>query len=377
MGGAHSTVPNLFRPGTLQERRACDALQELPSSWLQEFALRAFLALPDVGVAVLDRDFRCAYVNQELSRMDRRSVEEHLGRRVREIVPQWANCIEWNLRSVLASGEPLLNLKAALPAENNRVAYFRVCVFPLGDTGGVASALGAVVVETTIERRMEHRLRALRRRLRHAREEEERRLVRELHDSTAQELALLEINLGRLARLTSGSPGARELVRQSKELAASVARQLRTLSYLPRVPLVSGANFTAILRGYLAGFSERSGILVNFEAPEELPAMPARVQCALVRIVQECLTNVLRHSRSPTAEISLSCRREELHLEVRDLGIGMPKLAPSSKGAQAGVGLAGIGERAREMGGCCVVQSAPGCGTLVRVMIPLRRTREK
>ena len=128
----------------------------------------------------------------------------------------------------------------------------------------------------------------------------------------------------------------------------------------------------AALRWYVHGFSQRSGIDVDLDAPLDLPRLPRHVETALFRVVQECLTNVHRHSGSSRARILLHQKPGNLLLEVSDEGRGIPAGTPwpGADDEGIGVGIAGIRERMRELGGRLEIES-DSHGTVVRVSLPL------
>jgi signal transduction histidine kinase len=149
-------------------------------------------------------------------------------------------------------------------------------------------------------------------------------------------------------------------------MVRSVSDELRTTSYLLHPPLLDEMGLRAGLRWYVAGFKERSNIEVSLDMVEEL-RFPADLEMMIFRVVQECLTNIHRHSGSATAAISLSNSMNRVMLEIRDAGKGIP---PEKVSGAAGVGLRGIRERVKGFGGELEIVSG-GKGTTVRAVIPL------
>lgn len=144
------------------------------------------------------------------------------------------------------------------------------------------------------------------------------------------------------------------------------------MSYLLHPPLLKEIGLQAALKWCAEGFSQRSGISVDLDMPEDFGRLPLEVENALFRIVQECLTNVQRHSGSPTARIELQRRPRWVGLKVLDHGRGMPEgiLGDESGVESLGVGLLGMRERVRQLGG--QIRIVPGgTGATIQVDIPV------
>jgi signal transduction histidine kinase len=220
---------------------------------------------------------------------------------------------------------------------------------------------------------MEASLRELSNRLLRIQDEERRRLARELHDSTAQNLAALSMNLA-VAGREKGSLDERSrlALEESEALAERCSREIRSLSYLLHPPLLEEVGLLAALRWCADGFSQRSGIRVDLALPPHFNRLPLDIENALFRIVQECLTNIQRHSGSETAWIRLARLGEGVVLEVRDEGRGIPAEILDRRGGvkSLGVGLLGMRERVQQLGGKLAVESGEG-GARVRVEIPV------
>ena len=205
-------------------------------------------------------------------------------------------------------------------------------------------------------------------------DEERRRIARELHDGAGQLLAALNMNFSKIAREQHKlSPTAVHAMHENIELVERISAEIRNLSRLLHPPLLDEVGLKSALSEYVAGFSSRSNILVKLEMPSHWEPLPADYELSLFRIVQECLTNVHRHSGSPTALVRLLPTASEIILEVIDHGCGM---APEVQqkffhGANAGVGLRGMRERIRQIGGSLEINSRPN-GTTVVAVLPLR-----
>lgn len=227
----------------------------------------------------------------------------------------------------------------------------------------------AVVRDITTRRRNEESLRSLSGRLLRLQDEERRRLARELHDSTAQSLAALALEL---AVLDEGKAvlkaRGRQALAEAERLADQCSRELRTLAYLLHPPLLDEMGLSAALRGYVDGFSKRSGIEVTLDVPSEEFRLSSETETALFRIVQECLTNVHRHSSSPVARVRLALEPHAVLLEVSDRGQGLQP-GGANEPHDLGVGIAGMKERVRQLGGLLELESSSG-GVTVRASLP-------
>jgi len=233
-----------------------------------------------------------------------------------------------------------------------------------------------IVVDITEHCRAENSLRELSSRLMRLQEEERRRIARELHDSVGQNLAALKLNLSRLHGANL-QPGLQAVVTDSLTVADRVLREIRTLSHLLHPPLLDEFGLTSAIRTYARGFRERSGISVYLDIPQNLGRRAPELESAIFRIIQEGLTNVYRHSGGTQCWIAIRHDADTLRLEMRDDGTGLRKdaLDGLEKGAPAfGVGLSGMRERARQLGGHLEIEStASGCA--VRALFPIHRKR--
>ena len=164
-----------------------------------------------------------------------------------------------------------------------------------------------------------------------------------------------------------------KLASECSEILDKCLTETRTISHLLHPPLLDEAGFGSAARWYVDGFSQRSGIKVNLSLPPKIDRMHKDVEVALFRAVQEGLTNVHRHSGCSVVDVSLSVNTKQLRLQIKDDGRGIPpkRLRSLIEGAaEAGVGLAGMRERVRELGGSLEIRSDRG-GTRVVISIPV------
>lgn len=222
--------------------------------------------------------------------------------------------------------------------------------------------------------RAEANLRELTGRLLRLRDDEQRRLARELHDSVGQMLAAISMNSSVLTAEAGLSPLARRAVKENNALIGQISSEIRTISHLLHPPLLDEVGLASGVRWYLEQFADRSNMKVDLEVAEDFGRLPSELETALFRIVQEALTNVHRHSESPTASVRVIRSADEITLEVSDQGKGLPKdkIWEIEMGGASGVGLSGMRERVRQLGGKFEVRS-PGKGTVISAKLPLAR----
>ena len=216
-------------------------------------------------------------------------------------------------------------------------------------------------------------VRELSARLLQIQDEERRRIARELHDSVGQMLAAVSMNMAHVHHEAGAlSPGARKALEDNTGLLEQLSGEIRTISHLLHPPLLDEVGLQSALQWYIDGFGERSKIKVDLELPDNFGRLPRNLEITLFRVVQECLTNIHRHSGSSTAAIRVARSENEVRLEVRDAGKGIPTEAQTSlsSGKLSGVGLRGMHERLRQMGGQLDVQSN-GNGTLILATLPI------
>jgi signal transduction histidine kinase len=219
-------------------------------------------------------------------------------------------------------------------------------------------------------------LRDLSGRLQQIRDEERRQIARELHDSIGQLLAALAMNIAVLQRQSDklDSLGVRA-ISENAAMVEQISREIRTISYLLHPPLLDAAGLASALRWYVDGFSERSKIRVNLEIPEEFGRLSDEMEIAIFRMVQECLTNVHRHSGGTSAAIRVHEEDHRVLVEVKDHGKGIPleKQLELSSSGRTGVGFRGMRERIRQLGGTLEIRS-DNAGTSVSATLPLRES---
>ncbi len=337
--------------------------------------LNAFFSNAPVGLAIIGADLRFQRINGPFCELNGLIPEENIGKQVRDVVTDLASQIEPLVRKVLSTGEPVLNYEiiGPTPANPEVKGWWLKSFFPITREGTVTTQIGVVVQDISALKRAENTVRWLSGRLLQLRDDERRRLARDLHDSVGQILTAVKMNLSCLRRDTSPlDEKGRNAVTESTELIDSCLKEVRTISHLLHPPMLDEVGLLPAIRWYTTGFAGRSGIEVELDLPADLHRLPTELETAVFRVVQESLTNVHRHSGSPTATIRLGAKSDHIYLQVIDQGRGIPhdKLSFRQESATIGVGLLGMRERLRQFRGELEI-SSNGHGTTVNAIIPL------
>ena len=217
--------------------------------------------------------------------------------------------------------------------------------------------------------KMEESARRLSVRILQLQDEERRKFSRELHDSLGQLLAVAKMHMTVLLEKNPHD----QLLKEIDDLLTESVTETRTISHLLHPPLLDEIGIASAARWYAEGFAKRSGIELVADVPDDLERMPRPTELVLFRVLQECLTNIHRHSHSSRAEISLRTNSKGAALRIRDYGTGMPPQILENfrlTGTDVGVGLAGMRERVREQGGHFEIHSDRS-GTIISVTMPI------
>jgi signal transduction histidine kinase/CheY-like chemotaxis protein len=217
-------------------------------------------------------------------------------------------------------------------------------------------------------------LREFSRLLLHAQDEERRHIARELHDSAGQTLTVLGINLAQLVKkLEKSVPTLASEAESIEEMVQQLSREIRTTSYLLHPPLLDENGLCSALNWYVEGLLERSGLDIRLAIAEDFGRLPRDMELVVFRLVQECLTNIHRHSGSKTASIRVARDVNAVSVEVEDQGTGMsPEKLAEVQSRGSGLGIRGIRERLRQFEGFMKIESG-STGTRVTATIPLAR----
>jgi signal transduction histidine kinase len=216
-------------------------------------------------------------------------------------------------------------------------------------------------------------LRDLSSRLLQAQDEERRHIARELHDSAGQVLTALAMALDQAVRLAPQEvPDLSKCLEESQELVQQLSQEIRTMSYLLHPPLLDETGLSEALRWYAQGLTERNGMEIALDIPANFERLSREMELVMFRLVQECLTNIHRHSGSRNAAIRIVRDGEGVLLSVQDQGKGIsPEKLTEIQSQGSGVGIRGMRERARHFGGYMMIESNHK-GTKISFKFPSR-----
>jgi len=253
---------------------------------------------------------------------------------------------------------------------------------------GLVVALTAVIRLRILERRSddqrtvaqeaEEHMRQLSQQLVATQEEERKNLSRELHDHVGQVLTALRMELGRIDRLRVGAPGPRDLtdgrigeaVAECRQLVDNMVHTVRDLALGLRPSMLDDFGLQAALEWHVRDFERRYGVPVELTLDGHFERVPEQHRTCIYRVVQEALTNCIRHARATKLSVAVTGRQDSLAVSVSDDGVGM-----RSERGSSGFGLRGIEERVRELHGTLVIQTAPESGTTLTIDLPIPRVR--
>ena len=312
--------------------------------------------------------YRFLCVNAAFLKVSGLTREQVVGKRIEEVLPETSHDrVRSRFQEAIREHKSVSwEGSAAYPA-GPRIG--EVTLTPLANTTGTIVQLAGVVHDITVRKQAEQEVRQLSGRLLQAQDEERRRIGRELHDSTAQELVAVSLNLGLVQQRSTGRDvTSDELVADSQAIIEQSQRELRTLAYELHPPLLDDLGLVGAVQEYVEGFAQRSGIQVKLNTSPSVGRLPSNTERVLFRVIQGSLSNVLRHSGSPTATIQIASVAAEIVMEITDQGHGF-RLQGDDTTAHAGVGLAGMRERVRQLGGRLEIESSDQ-GTTVRAIVP-------
>ena len=198
-------------------------------------------------------------------------------------------------------------------------------------------------------------------------------MARDLHDSTGQTLTALKMGLAVLEHKLKQNQYTPDMMSEISALVDQALQEIRTTSYLLHPPLLDEVGFVCAAEWYIEGFAKRSGITIKAEIASSHERLPRKMESALFRVLQECLTNIHRHSGASRASVNFRYGPESVVLEVRDFGKGITQerlRLLSGMSAETGIGLAGMRERLHELKGKLEIES-DGNGTRLRATVPL------
>jgi PAS domain S-box-containing protein len=371
--------------------------------------LAAIVDSSDDAIVSKNLDGMITSWNRGAERLFGYSSEEAIGQNIRLIIPPDRRSEEEELLARLRRGERIDHFETVRLRKDGTALDISVTISPLKNAAGRVIGASKVGRDISERKRTEARLkdlhddlelrvsertaelqeknrelmkqtdvvRDLSGRLLQIQDEERRRIARELHDSAGQLLAAINMNISKVAREKDKlSPSAAKCVEENANLVEQALVEIRTMSHLLHPPLLDEVGLESAIRGFIEGFSQRSKIGVNLIVTTGFERLSPDLEIAIFRVVQECLTNVHRHSGSRKAEVRLARRHGCIHLEVSDEGKGIPldKQPDLNSPATLGVGFRGMRERIRQLGGTLQVHST-GNGTSVEATLPIEQVR--
>jgi PAS domain S-box-containing protein len=349
---------------------------------LRESQERYKLATSSGGVIVWDWDLQTSelYADPQLKSVlgyEDHEIRDHFDDWLRLVHPEDVNLVLERVRAHIHCGAPRFEAEHRFVQKDGGVRWFLASGTVVQNDQGTAIRMVGTDTDITERKLVEQELQYLSARLLDLQDRERRRIARELHDGTAQNICAIGLNLEYLMKSLVALPARfQQALSECKTLCDQSLQEIRTLSYMLHPPLLDRAGLYAALCWYLDGFTKRSGIDVDLIATRDIGRLPPEIEMDLFRVVQECLANVHRHSGSRTAQVWMERQPFQVVLRVEDHGRGMPvKTAPGQwtepdESRSFGVGLSGMRQRLRHVGGHLEIVSSSQ-GTTVTAVVPL------
>lgn len=358
-------------------RQAEDALRA------SEERFRTVVQSLHVGIVLMGPEADILFANQAASQMFNMQVEEALGKNSSELgltaLYEDGTEMPFAMRPssrALETGKPIRNeVMGWRRGATDEILWILGEVIPLFEGDGRLYMLLSSFSDITKRKQTEEALHELSTRLLQLQDEERRRMGRELHDSLAQSVLAVNLNLAQIARATTPlDERAQRAMFEARRVLQEMSKEIRTLSYLLHPPVLDELGLASAIEEYAGGFSERSGIHLEVDLQPGFGRLSQEAETALFRIVQESLSNIQRHSGSATAKIRLRVDDQGVELIVSDSGRGMDRKTierSRSTRTRLGVGILGMRERMAQLGGKLEVES-DASGTRVRAAVPLK-----
>jgi two-component system, NarL family, sensor kinase len=331
------------------------------------------------GAATLDNAGTVLYANARFAEILGLSVEKLVGTK---LVNNFAFLQRDKLHELIEQGHRRsAGIELILEAPTGPPKLVRFTLKPLKDTPRhrvcvVATELTELIAANEALKSNEESLRQLSARLLQLQDEERRHIARDLHDITGQKLAFQCMALSALQTKQASHLDAetQQTLSDSLVLNKEISAEIRTLSYLLHPPLLDELGLSSAARWYAAGFTKRTGIPIDIDVPQEIKRLSPDAEVAIFRVLQESLTNVHRHANTQKARLRISTTADEIKVEIEDYGKGIQlgkSKSPQESVARLGVGIQGMTERIRQLGGRLEITPGPKRGTLVTATLPL------
>ena len=263
-------------------------------------------------------------------------------------------------------GERIEHYDTVRRRKDGSLVDISLTVSPLRNAAGTVTGVSKIARDISLRKKAEHeRARALQ-------DEDRRRIAQELHDSTTQHLVAIGLNLMRMRADAAGGTKALNILDEIEGSLAEAAKELRAFTYLLHPPDLQREGLSATLGRYIEGFGTRTGLKMTLRSCGRVDQLSLELQRALLRVVQEALTNVYRHASATRVSVNLRCGGKRLRLLISDDGQGTEATSGHQNGEsfRLGVGIPGMIARMRQFGGNLDIRSSPN-GTAIRATVPM------
>jgi signal transduction histidine kinase/ActR/RegA family two-component response regulator len=344
-----------------------------------ELPYRVLVESINEGAATLDASGVVCYTNTRFAEILEVPVQNLLGTALVDNLPSWQHD---KFNQLIARGRRRsAGMELILEAPAGPAKLVRFTLKPLKNTPRhricvVATELTELVEANEALKTNEESLRQLSARLLQLQDEERRHIARDLHDITGQKLAFQSIALSALQtkQCSNLDAEAQQALSESLLMNKEISEEIRTLSYLLHPPLLDELGLSSAARWYATGFTKRTGIPIDIDVPQEMKRLSPDAEVAIFRVLQESLTNVHRYANTPKARLRIRTTGESIQVEIEDYGNGIhaaKSKSPQESVERLGVGIQGMTERIRQLGGRLEIISGPKRGTLVTATIPI------
>jgi len=375
-GGEFSIEISLGPLQTEEGTLVSSAIRDITERKRTEARLREYeKALESVEemIAVVDRNYCYLLANRSFINIRGMKREEVVGKHVYEVLREdyFAQTVKPRLDEAFQG--KIVKYETSYRYTHAESRDLLIAYLPIEGVGSVDRVV-CVLHDITERKRSEEELRRLSGQLLRLQDEERRKIARDLHDTTGQDLVALATSLSQLHEtVPSSCRKGRKLAAQCQAVAERSLREVRTLSYMLHPPMLDEAGLEDAIRHFAEGFGERTGIEVRMDVSPEFGRLPQEVELGLFRVVQESLINIQRHSGSYTAQIQLERNSDRVALRIGDRGRGISATKRRQSGAlllPLGVGIPSMEERVKQVGGELQIESSShGTNVVVTVLL--------